>query len=346
MNRREFLLAVGATACSGNGGHVHQPPRPKRDASVEPDDAGRIVDGDPYDSLTNLDDSPLAIEGDMLVERVGDQLWQWDLTTMQRVDAYSLPTRSFTVLPDRSIVTWGQDTPGEARCTLFRLVGGALTKYTTLVCVGAGEMLRRTGTSDAIYVVYDDRVVRFRFAGTKLDDDASFSLPPRNPSSSAQITSLEDGRLVFVGRDHGITIVAPDAQPIVRPTKYQPRHLARAANGYWYSYAATNNYRHVDTVVLAGTRDTIIPFAPARIVHMASHGDTLALLLMTGPEEWHVALVEAGRERWRARVPTKSARQMYAAAVGVSATRLVLHSSTGLRAWNTATGEILEVANP
>lgn len=344
MNRREFLLAVGATACSGKG--VHHPPRPKRDASVDAGDAGRIVDGDPFESLTNFDNSPLAIEGDMLVESVGNQLWQWDLTTMQRVDAFSLPTRTFTVLPDRSIVTWGQDTPGEARCTLFRLVGGALTKYTTLVCVAAGELLRRTGTSDAIYVVYDDRVVHFRFAGTKLDDDASFSLPPRNPSSSAQITSLEDGRLVFVGRDQGITIVAPDAQPIVRPTKYQPRHLARAANGYWYSYAATNNYRRVDSVVLAGTRDTVITFAPARIVHMASHGDTLALLLMTGPEEWHVALVEAGRERWRARVPSKSTREMYAGAVGVSATRLVLHSSTGLRAWNTATGEIVAVAKP
>ena len=322
------------------------PPRSKRDASVgTPGDAGTIVDGDPFESRTNLDESPLAIEGDMLVERVGDQLWQWDLKTMQRVDVFSLPARSFTVLPDRSIVTWGQDAPGDAECRLYRLVGGAVTKYTTLLCVGAGEMLRRTGTSDAIYVVYSDRVVHFRFAGTKLDDGASFLLPSPTPSTFAQITSLEDGRLV-VPRNDGVAVIAPNAQPVLRTTKHPPRHLARATTGYWYSYAATGNVRRVDTVALAGTRDTVIDLAPARIVRMASHGDALALLLMTGPEQWHIALVEAGRERWRALVPAKSTRAMYDAAVGVSATRLVLHSSTGLRAWNTATGEPVEVAKP
>ena len=320
------------------------PPRPKRDASVETPD-GAIVDGDPFESRTNLDASPLAIEGDMLVERVGDQLWQWDLTTMRRADVFTLPARSFTVLSDRSLVTWGQDEPGAAECTLYRLAGTALTKYTTLVCVGAGELVRRTGTNDAIYVVYADRVVHFRFAGTKLDDGASFALPSPNPSAFAQITSLDDGRLV-VPRNDGVAIIAPGAQAVLRTTKHQPRHLARATTGYWYSYAATDNVRRVDTVALAEARDTIIDLAPARIVHMAAHGDTLALLLMTGPEQWHVAVVEEGREKWRALVPSKSTREMYDGAVGVSATRLVMHSSAGLRAWNTATGEVVDVAKP
>jgi hypothetical protein len=79
---------------------------------------------------------------------------------------------------------------------------------------------------------------------------------------------------------------------------------------------------------------------------MASHGDRLALLLATGPEQWHVALVEDGREKWRALVPSKSTRDMYDGAVGLSATRVVLHSAVGLQAWNTATGEVVDVAKP
>jgi hypothetical protein len=220
-----------------------------------------------------------------------------------------------------------------------------LTKYTTLLCVGAGELLRRTGTNDAIYVIDADRVVHFRFAGTKLDDGASFALPSPTPSAFAQITSLDDGRLV-VPRNDGVAVIAPNAQPVLRTTKHPPRHLARATTGYWYSYAATGNVRRVDTVALAGARDTTIDFAPARIVHMASHGDTLALLLMTGPEQWHVALVEEGREKWRVLVSSNSTREMYDGAVGVSATRVVLHSSAGLRAWNTTTGEVVVVARP
>jgi len=212
------------------------------------------------------------------------------------------------------------------------------------VCVGAGELLRRTGTSDAVYVVFSDRVVHFRFAGTKLDDGASFALPSPNPAAFAQVASLDDGRLI-VARNDGVAIIAPNAQPVVRAAAHLPRHLARAATGFWYSSAATNP-RRVDTVTLVAAHDVVIDLAPAHIVHMAAHGDTLALLLMTGPEQWHVVLVADGRERWRALVPTRRAREMSAAAVGVSSTRLVLHSSAGLRAWNAHSGEVVEVATP
>ena len=187
------------------------PPRSKRDASVgTPGDAGTIVDGDPFESRTNLDESPLAIEGDMLVERVGDQLWQWDLKTMQRVDVFSLPARSFTVLPDRSIVTWGQDAPGDAECRLYRLVGGAVTKYTTLLCVGAGEMLRRTGTSDAIYVVYSDRVVHIRFAEPPATRGRAAGLrrvrsTGRSPLQGAEVSSrCESSRVPSGSRSHRV----------------------------------------------------------------------------------------------------------------------------------------------
>ncbi|MFN0247336.1 MAG: hypothetical protein ACKV2T_10650 [Kofleriaceae bacterium] len=324
MNRREFLLAVGATACGGSGASV-QPPRVGGDAAG---DAAAIVD---VEAWTNLDDSPLAIEGDVLVERVGDQLWQWDLATMRRTGVLAVPARSFTVLSDRSVVAWEQ-------CTAYRIVGGAPTTHTAVACAGGGALVRRAGTNDAIYVVRADRVVRFRFAGAALDEDASFTLPAPSPSGFGQIASLDDGRLV-VPRGGGVAIVKPDTQPVLHTTKHQPRHLARAASGYWYSYAATDR-RRVDTVVLVGTRDVVIALAPARIVHMATYGDTLALLLATGVDEWQVAVVEAGRERWRAPVPTRDG------AVGLSATRLVLHSSAGLRAWDAGTGAVVDVTRP
>jgi hypothetical protein len=320
VNRREFLLAVGATACSGSGAAV-QTPRPDRDAA--PGDVGAIVD---EEARTNLDDSPLAIEGDVLVGRVGDELWQWDLATMQRTGVLAVPARAFTVLSDRSVVSWEQ-------CTAYRIAGGSTTKHTAVACGGGGALVRRAGTNDAIFVVYKDRVVRFEFAGA----EASFALPTPNPSAFAQITSLDDGRLV-VPRNDGVAIVALDAPPVLRATKKQPRHLARATSGYWYSYASTDP-RRVDTVVLAGTRDVAIDLAPARIVHMASHGDTLALLLANGSET-HVAVVDVGGQRWRASVPARDG------AVGLSATRLVLHGSAGLRAWDAATGVVVEVMRP
>lgn len=112
-----------------------------------------------------------------------------------------------------------------------------------------------------------------------------------------------------------------------------------------------------DTLVLAHLdtphRDArAVTFAPSRIVHVASHGSAIALLLMSPPADvdtWFVAVVdETGSERWRAEVPRQPRPyDLTASAVALSDTRLVLGTpSNDLLAWDAATGASVAVTPP
>ena len=349
MNRREFLLAIGATACSGRTTPLETPIETAKPDAAKP---RVIVDEHTSVTRTNLDASPLAIHADVLVHGNSDELSVWDVTTMRRSAAFSLPHDAFTLLADGSIVAFGKRA-AEHDCAVYRIANGALSTYPTWLCGTAPTLLLRTGNVDSVYSVRDKEIVRFRFDGSKVEADATIEIPFRGQSNYDQVFSLDDGRVVVPG--DGISILAPGATAVRRPMpKILPRHLARATGErFWYTRGQTI----VDTLVLASLdapqRDVrAVTFAPSRIVHVASHGSAIAVLLMSPPakeDTWFVAVVdEAGTERWRAQVPRQPRPyDLNASAVALSDKRLVLGTPSGvLLAWNAATGASVAVTPP
>ena len=354
MNRREFLLAMGVTACSGRTAPVEEPELhgPPADAP-----SSIIVAEHPSFTRMNLDASPLAVHGDVLVQqtRNRDELWVWDLTTMRRVDAFSLQHDAFTLLEDGSIAAFG---PRDQRsdCAVYRRANGVLSTYPTWLCGSGATLLLRTGSPDSVYSVREKEVMRFRFDGSKVEADATIEIPSRSNSNYNQVFSLDDGRIVVPG--DGISILAAGATAVRRPmSKILPRHLARAsAERFWYT-RASRRFNVIDTLVLANLdtpqRDArVVTFAPSRIVHVASHRSAIAVLLMSPPADvdtWFVAVVdEAGTERWRAEVPRQPRPyDLNYSAVALSDQRLVLGTPSGvLLAWNAATGASVAVTPP
>ena len=360
MNRREFLLAVGATACTGRGRAEPLEVPTAKQPVAEP---RTIICEDPSITHTNFDASPLAIHGDLLVQEVNDELWLWDLPTMRRIDAYSLGQDAFTLLGDGSIATFGPRA-NEGGCAVQRLARGVLSTHPTLLCGGAVTLVLRTGGTDSIYIVHSQEIRRLRFGGPEVEVDATIEIPVASFSNRGQMFSLDDGRVVAPG--DGISILEPGKAAVRRPMgKVYPRHLARAtAERFWYS-RASRTYNAFDTLVLAHLDAPEVDpqsrtFAPSRIVHMASHGSAIAVLLMTprkmdysrtvADDTWQVAVVdEYGIERWRAEVPPQPRpyRLNYRGAVTLSATRLVLRTpSDALLAWDAATGVPVAVTPP
>ena len=348
MNRREFLLAFGATACSGRAAPVEEP-EPDIPA---PADAAVPMVGVPHPSFTNtnLAVSPLAVHQDVVVHRVGDELRVWDLATTRRVAAYTFPLYAFTLLVDGSIVAFGQRAV-ELDCAVYRIANGVKSTYPTWGC-DESRLLLRTGSLDSIYSVRTKEIVRFRFDRTTAERDATIPIPVLSLDNRGQMFSLDDGRIVAPG--DGISILAPGTPAVRRPMpKVYPRHLARAtAERFWYTRAG-HRFGVVDTLVLTHLdtphRDArVVTFAPSRIVHVASHGAAIAVLLMSPregwPEEtWHVAVVdEAGMERWRAEVPRqREPFDLNYSAVALADKRLVLATPSGeLLAWDAATGAV------
>ena len=357
MNRREFLLDMGATACSGRAPPVEEP----ETDTPPPDAPPMIIAEHPSVTGTNLKASPLAIHGDILVQQKNtfDELWVWDLRTMRRVDAFSLPHDAFTLLSDGSIVAFGEREVGRD-CAVFGRAKGVLSAYPTSRCE-TGTLLLRTGSPNSVYSVLAKEIVRFRFGGSKVEADATIEIPFRSLSNYDQVFSLDDGRIVVPS--DGIDIVAPGRAAVRRPMgKIYARHHARAtAERFWYTRASRND-NALDTLVLAHLdtphRDLrAVTFAPSRIVHVASRGSAIAILLMSSTvdaqrshvDKWHVAVVDgAGIERWQAEVPQPPVRwDLNRSAVALSDKRLVLAIPTGvLLAWDAETGASVPVTPP
>lgn len=354
MNRRDFLLAVGATACSGTSRPLEPMPHaPAPDAGVP---AGSEI-RDLTMTASNLNASPLATRGDVLAQSAGDTVLKWDLATMRVEDKYSLAHEALLLLDNGDLAVFAHRETG---CAVHRLdAKGGMKTFATMLCGGFGHnvQLLRARDADTIYCVRREDIALFRMAGLELEMLDSFAFPSRNAKTREQLFSLDDGRIVS---DAGFLIRVLALKTPVREVDMErryPHHLARATGErFWYSRPSSmaESWR-LDRLVLTTVADPTlearaIKLGPARVVHMASHADTLAVLLaVTEPEPaWFVAILdESGEERWRGKVAAGSFALNNVGAVALSATRLVLRGeSDALHAWDAKTGAPVAVTAP
>lgn len=349
MNRREFLVALGVAGC-GNA----PVQRPRRAPSAPRDPPSPAVEEGPGFGESQTAPSPLAFHGDLLVQSTDDELWFWDARTMTRIDAFSVAYRGFCFLQNGILAALAKP-PGSTRCELHCIDANRRVEILHGPIFTVGErktLVLPAGSPTEIYVTELDReVVLFRMTRAAIEERARIAIAPTYWADLEQLTSLGDGRLV--ARDGAkLRLVEPGKPALEYSTPGQhPFHLAPASGGrLWYSYTTSSS--PASSVVLARLTDRLvhdarIDVAPGRVIHLATGGGAIAMLVHTvrGVMDftWTVLVVdENGAERWRRDAPAELAGSglgLNFGFVAISDHRVVLRGPDHtLVAWDAATG--------
>lgn len=348
MKRRTFLLGVGLIACSGPATTTKmrtRKPKPPRQPST---DAG-------LHDLTHLRSqrgaSRVAVQGDVVISSVGNDLDRYNATTMQRTDTWTIPHRHFCFAQDGSVLTFGWE-PHATSAVIHRIVNRAIETLSGPLLPGANTVVLLPGRSpDELYASIRDEIFSLR-VGARVELEKILKHPVPNSTERDQLISRGDGRLVAIDAS-GVYAIDPSNTSVAPIPKRYPIHLAAGTgNRIWYSFATLPEDWNAHTLICAPVDQpisavTTIDVAPSRFVHIASHGDMLAGLLTTVRSlddiTWSVAVFdEKGRERWRADVASDFASQgaLNSAFIAIGPTRVVLATFDGkLLAWDAANGK-------
>jgi hypothetical protein len=348
VKRRTFLLSLGMLACSSPATTTTMPkrkPKPKRKPTM--------TDIGVRDTLfleSQRQASRLAFHGDTLVQSTGDELRRWNATTMQRTDTWNVPHRHFCIVQDGTIFAFGA--PRSVSSDLHRIANGNV-ELLQLIVPGLGRLvLLPARRADEIYVASGEHVYLVRVTRSAAEVDKILKHPAPFAANRDQWISRGDGRLICAD------VASVHALDVSNSNEYstQKRHLIHlaAASGdrIWYSYGTLPEDWNAHTAILAPVDQPMsaavtLDVAPARFVHIASYGDTLAALLTTVRSlediTWSVAVFdEKGREHWRADVPSDFALHgaLNSAFIAIGPSRVVLASPDGkLLAWDAGSGK-------
>ncbi len=201
MNRRAFLLGLGAAACGSS------PRRPQR-VTEPPGSKASPIAFDPINTILTPQTgrNPIAIEGALLFQIAGDELSLWDTTTMTRTAALVGAYRHACFLLDGTLVAFAVP-PDAFHCELHRIARDG-TREVLMGPLFGSLSARETrvlpaGAADQIYVTRRDEVVVYRMARSELQQVMQFRPSPTGPVSE-QVLRLGDGRLLTTagtGRD-------------------------------------------------------------------------------------------------------------------------------------------------
>ena len=288
--------------------------------------------------------SPLAFHGDTLVQSIDGELRAWNAVTMQRTDTWALPHRHFCFVQDGTLVALG--VPQKVAGTeIHRIAKGKASTHPGPILPAGTYVVLPARTPDEIYVSSGEHIYLVR--GSEVA--ATLAHPDPNAGNRDLWISRRDGRLVGNDRDGGIRqldLKTSNAYPT--PKRYIV-HLAEAmGDRLWYSFSSKAEW-NAQTLILAPVDkpmadERTIDVAPARIVHLASHADAVAALLITLDKKatWSIAVFdESGKQRWRADVPEDfSEPALNHGFVAIGDKRVVLASPDGkLLWWDARTGD-------
>jgi hypothetical protein len=352
VNRRSFLLGLGMVACSGT---VRPAPRPKRRVpSPTPDEPTSGGDVDLIWFESQLQASPLAFHGDVLVQSFGGELRSWDAAAMKRTDTWTLPHRHFCFVQDGTLVAFGWPAR-DVTSVIHRIASGKVrSENGPVVPPSRTIVLLPARTPDELFVADEDSI--YRLTATEVEEILPHPYP--NGATRDQWISRGDGRLIG-GRNGALYLVASKAHSTEYriPHRYLMHLAAGTGERVWYSYAEGKHDWDAHTLVLAPmatpmAHERLIDVAPARIVHLASCRDTVAAVLTVMGQtradfHWKVAVFdEAGNQRWRVEVPydVNLAGALNHSFIAIGEHRVVLASPDGnLLAWDAADGTAIEV---
>ncbi len=348
MNRRAFILAVGAAACGS-------PPRGPRRIPQPPPTKGTPISFDPINAVLTpqTQPSPIAIHETLLFQIANDELSLWDTRTMTRTAALVGAYRHACFLPDGTLAAFAVP-PDAFHSELHRIARNGTREVLKgpLFGTAAAGVTRvlPVGTPDQIYVTRQHEIVLYRMANSELQQVLQFTPSPTG-SVSAQVLSLHDGRLLTTA-GHGFEIVEPKKPAVRRDAAGRTPLLVAAASGerIWYSHA-TGNW---DTqIVLTSLRDPAVvvhalDFPSSRVIHLAAGGGALAVLVISQEPGatflWKLVVFDdTGSVRWQVVLSEDIAKPGFSLAsdgfLAISADRVVLRGiDHSLFAWDAKTG--------
>ncbi|MGE5180520.1 MAG: hypothetical protein ACM31C_00590 [Acidobacteriota bacterium] len=354
MNRRTFLLAIGATACGAK-----RPPKPphkrRRGDPIDDDDndsggdAPRPTRPDRGDVWGLPPTRPywyrLATHDERLAQRRETELRLWDLRTMRRTDTLATAYHDACFLADGRLAALHD--MGSSPYPELHLIDprGAIDVRTgQSMMVDTDTELLPADSGDAIYVTeHSDLVYRADLGGGHFQFVDVLKVADRDP-----LTSLGDGRLVTTA-NHGALRVLAFGKPELRlKTPAWPILIAPLAGSRaWLTLLYPDAFgaqillliRLVDPLVTEARIDV----SPGRIFDLATAGGAAAVIVDTqGRTAWERAIVvyeENGKERWRVSAPVHGRAHL-----AMSKERVVYSLNDGtLLAWDAATGAAVAV---
>ncbi|MGE5185805.1 MAG: hypothetical protein ACM31C_27280 [Acidobacteriota bacterium] len=348
MNRRSFLLALGAAAC---GAKAPAKPRAPRKPLPPPPD-GTVHEPEQDFALAEILRSPLGLHHELLVHATSSELRFWDAMTMTRVGSLELRTRGVCFLQDGTLAAFVQP-PDQKRCELH------LIDHNREVRVlwgpefdGAIDSEIVPGRSAAEVYISDERyeITRFDLHERELRNSGKVAVDLSYWGRLRQLTSLGDGRLVTRGGTK-LCVSEPGKRTLEYSTgKEIAVHLAPASRGrVWYSYfiGAPAAPQGIALVSLGDvlTVDARIDLAPAEINHAHADGGALAVLVHSEPSRWRIIVYdESGAERWRSDVPAPyaergSRRRFGHVTISDQRVALLKAGSDTVLAWDATTGK-------
>ncbi len=352
MNRRTFLLAVGAAACGAK-----PPPRPphkrRRGDPIDDDDddsdAPRPTHPDRGDIWGLPPTRPywyrLATHDERLAQRRETELRLWDLRTMRRTDTLATAYHDACFLADgRLAALHDMGTSPYPELHLIDSRGTIDVRTGQPMMVDTDTELLPTESGDAIYVTeHADLVYRADLSGGHFQFVDVLKVADRDP-----LTSLGDGRLVTTSSREAVRIVAFGKSELrlktpARPVLIAPTTGSRAWLTLLYPEAFGSQVLLLLRLVDPLVTETRIDVSPGRIFDLATAGDAAAVVVDTqGKTEWERAIVvyeETGKERWRVSAPVHGRAHL-----AMSKERVVYSLNDGtLLAWDASTGAPVEV---
>jgi len=340
VNRRTFLLGLGAAACSGTP--KAEPPHPRRTGRVGLD----AHDHEPTEELVlaNVLRTPIALHHDRLVQETRNgELRFWDAIAMTQVGTIELRTHGFCFLSYGALAALVQ--PRGAKRLEVHLIDAnrdvRVLRGPELDTEIDAEVVPGASPTEIYISDADYDIVRLDLRETEARTTARLKVELKPLLTLRQLTSLGDGRLVLRG-EAKLSVLEPKKPTVELATTQHPVHVVAASGGrVWYSHTPQLvpprevSLVRVDSGTLAV--DGHVDLSPGEIWHMASGAGALALLVHR-ERAWSVVVVEeSGTERWRVDVPSTFDRGH----VAIAEHRVVVvdNATDALIAWDAATGK-------
>lgn len=354
MNRRTFLLAIGASACERATKPLRRPAEPR--SAPDHAESVPIVDRRPHAS--QLRASALALHGEVLFHFVGDDLDKLDAASLRRLDTWTVTPRQFCVVEDGSLLVFAL-VHDSVKSAVYRIdAHGNLETFSgPILTVDGPNTVIRGAASDEIYVAEGDHLLHLKLRGREAEQISRIPHPPPNDTSREQLVGRGDGSVVGPGAKGGVAVVTPAGQVLEYPTADRfVMHIAGASSDrVWYSYAGRPNLETAQRLVLASAQRPMseiakLDVAPGRIVHVGSGGGAAVALVLDADMakqavSWTVVVVEeSGSVRWRAPVPPTYTENfsLTAGFVAIDEHHVILASSARvLVAWDATTGKVV-----